>query len=401
MSRKEKNKQGMYQRKRNQKKFYEERIKREAEKEKEAGRSANAAQNGFGRISERPQDACNRLKKWSEDHSFLLTVGSLILIVSLFIATAMSSCSVMMQGGTNIVLDTSYTADEDEMRLVEEAYAAKEAALSGKIAGIREAYPGYDEYKISSDEIGHNPYELMSFLTVIYENFTYEQVKEKLEEIFQSQYELVLAPREYTAQKEDEEPHAVHVLEARLVNHGLTEILLNEHLSEDQMGRYQVLMATYGNYPDLFADNIYAVSARDVLRYDIPGEALTDERFARMITEAEKYLGYPYVWGGASPSTSFDCSGFVSWVINHCGNGWNYGRLTAEGLRKVCDIIPASEAKPGDLVFFQGTYATSGASHVAIYVGDGMMLHAGNPIQYASMETNYWRAHFYCFGRLR
>ena len=154
--------------------------------------------------------------------------------------------------------------------------------------------------------------------------------------------------------------------------------------------------------PYLFEDDIYAnpVPDPDYPDYDIPTEALSDTRFARMIQEAEKYLGYPYVWGGSSPSTSFDCSGFVCWVINHCGNGWNYGRTTAEGLRQRLTIIPPSEAKPGDIIFFQGTYNTYGASHVAIYVGNGMMIHCGNPIQYASINTSYWQAHFYCFGRL-
>lgn len=156
-----------------------------------------------------------------------------------------------------------------------------------------------------------------------------------------------------------------------------------------------------GNRPDIFGNDIYATPGGEYTDYDIPGEALTDTRFANMIREAEKYLGYPYVWGGSSPSTSFDCSGFVSYVINHCGNGWSVGRLTANGLMGVCDIIPKSSAKPGDLIFFQGTYDTSGASHVGIYVGNGMMIHCGNPISYASIESNYWQQHFYCFGRIR
>ena len=171
-------------------------------------------------------------------------------------------------------------------------------------------------------------------------------------------------------------------------------------MSEQQLSLYAMYMSTLGNRPDLFPTSSYLAITGNYTYYGVPPEALEDEVFAAMLTEAEKYLGYPYVWGGSSPSTSFDCSGFVSWVINHCGNGWSYGRLTAEGLRQVCAIIPRSEAKPGDLIFFQGTYNTSGASHVGIYVGDGMMIHCGNPIQYASMETSYWQSHFYCFGRL-
>ena len=171
-------------------------------------------------------------------------------------------------------------------------------------------------------------------------------------------------------------------------------------MTEKQAERYGILLMTKGNKAKLFEDEAFVSAGSDYLHYDIPGEALTDERFRNMVNEAEKYLGYPYVWGGSSPSTSFDCSGFVSWVINHCGNGWNVGRLTANGLKNYCQPIRASEAKPGDLVFFRGTYDTSGASHVGIYVGNGMMIHCGNPISYASINTPYWQRHFYCFGRL-
>ena len=162
-----------------------------------------------------------------------------------------------------------------------------------------------------------------------------------------------------------------------------------------------MLLDTKGNRSYLFEDDIYANSTGEYLDYDIPGEALTDEKFANMIKEAEKYLGYPYVWGGSSPETSFDCSGFVSWVINHSNNGWNVGRLGANGLKNICDIIRPSEVKPGDLIFFQGTYDTTGASHVGIYVGNGMMIHCGNPISYANVNSSYWQEHFYCYGRLK
>lgn len=194
---------------------------------------------------------------------------------------------------------------------------------------------------------------------------------------------------------------ALDILNVKLRNKGLNSVISNSGLSEDDMERYRILLQTRGNRPDIFGNDIYATPGGEYTDYDIPGEALTDTRFANMIREAEKYLGYPYVWGGSSPSTSFDCSGFVSYVINHCGNGWSVGRLTANGLMGVCDIIPKSSAKPGDLIFFQGTYDTSGASHVGIYVGNGMMIHCGNPISYASIESNYWQQHFYCFGRIR
>ena len=196
------------------------------------------------------------------------------------------------------------------------------------------------------------------------------------------------------------------ILNVTLLNRGVDYVARNSGLTDDQLQRYEVTLECRGNRDDLFAGIAFATpdgagSSGEYQDYDIPGEALTDEKFRKMITEAEKYLGYPYVWGGSSPSTSFDCSGFVSWVINHCGNGWNVGRQTANGLMGKCDIIPKSEAKPGDLIFFQKTYNTSGASHVGIYVGNGMMIHCGSPISYASIETNYWRQHYYCMGRIR
>ena len=192
-----------------------------------------------------------------------------------------------------------------------------------------------------------------------------------------------------------------YILHVTLTNHSLGSAIEEGGLTAEQQERYEILLQTKGNRPYLFGDDIYANSSGEYLDYDIPGEALTDEKFANMIREAEKYLGMPYVWGGSSPSTGFDCSGFVCWIINNSGNGWNVGRTTANGLMDCCDIIPLSEAEPGDLIFFQGTYDTAGASHVGIYVGDGMMIHTGNPTSYASIETSYWQSHYYCCGRIR
>ena len=264
------------------------------------------------------------------------------------------------------------------------------------------------------DEINHNPYELAAYLTVKFEDYTRDEVQATLQWLFEQQYELTLTEvveiRTRTTSSTDpetgettteEEDYEYYILNVKLRNKGLNSVISNSGLSEDDMERYRILLQTRGNRPDIFGNDIYATPGCEYTDYDIPGEALTDTRFANMIREAEKYLGYPYVWGGSSPSTSFDCSGFVSYVINHCGNGWSVGRLTANGLMGVCDIIPKSSAKPGDLIFFQGTYDTSGASHVGIYVGNGMMIHCGNPISYASIESNYWQQHFYCFGRIR
>ena len=193
-----------------------------------------------------------------------------------------------------------------------------------------------------------------------------------------------------------------HVLVTTLTNNTMDTVVRNMGLTEDQMSRYELLLETRGNKAYLFEGDPYSnPDPGEYQDYDIPPEALTDTRFANMIREAEKYLGYPYVWGGSSPSTSFDCSGFVSYVINHCGNGWSYGRQTADGLlNNCCTRVSKQDAKPGDLIFFQGTYDTAGASHVGIYVGNGMMIHCGNPIQYTSINTNYWRQHFYTFGRI-
>ena len=249
----------------------------------------------------------------------------------------------------------------------------------------------------------------------------------RLQSIFEAQYELKLEEKvEIRTRKETRVGYRYNpitgtghtytyqvtvqyeykILNVTLLNRGVDYVARNSGLSDDQLERYEVTLESRGNRDDLFAGIAFATpdgagSSGEYQDYDIPGEALTDEKFRKMITEAEKYLGYPYVWGGSSPRTSFDCSGFVSWVINHCGNGWNVGRQTANGLMGKCDIIPKSEAKPGDLIFFQKTYNTSGASHVGIYVGNGMMIHCGNPISYASIETNYWRQHYYCMGRIR
>ena len=411
------------------------RQKQEIKKEyaaAKAGKNAGTAASGSAATAKNAGKAAKETKKVSErvgefvsKHWHGLLIGGGILLVVMMISGMIGSCSVMFQGGSDVVVETSYTAEDEDILGVEADYCALEAALQARINNIATEFPGYDEINITQDQIGHNPYELASYLTVVFENYTRSQVQGTLQQIFAAQYELsfdsIVETRYRTETKtrtvtrtdpetgetyeeeeeyEEEVPYNYYILNVTLDNKGLANILLSAGLTDDQMMRYGLLMQTLGNKPEIFGDNPYAIAIQDVLHYDIPGEALTDERFRRMITEAEKYLGYPYVWGGSSPSTSFDCSGFVSWVINHCGNGWNVGRLTADGLKNICAIIPRSEAKPGDLIFFQGTYNTTGASHVAIYVGNGMMIHCGNPIQYASIDTAYWQAHFYCFGRL-
>ena len=374
---------------------------------KGAGKATGKAAQGVKNITEKVSEFCTT---HSKTILFVLIAGLLFMILS----GMFSSCSAMFQGGTQIILGTSFTAKEEDIIGADNDYKALEAALRNEINNIERTHSGYDEYRYDLDEINHNPYELAAYLTVKFEDYTRDEVQAALQWLFEQQYELTLTEvveiRTRTISSTDpetgettteEEDYEYYILKVKLRNKGLNSVISNSGLSEDDMERYRILLQTRGNRPDIFGNDIYATPGGEYTDYDIPGEALTDTRFANMIREAEKYLGYPYVWGGSSPSTSFDCSGFVSYVINHCGNGWSVGRLTANGLMGVCDIIPKSSAKPGDLIFFQGTYDTSGASHVGIYVGNGMMIHCGNPISYASIESNYWQQHFYCFGRIR
>lgn len=351
----------------------------------------------------------------------LLGIAGFMMVLNSF---APSGSAIFSVGG-NAILGTSYTAEDKAIIGVEADYSTKEEELREQIDNVETTNPGYDEYRYELDEINHNPYELISYLTVVFEDFTRADVQDMLTTLFEKQYKLLLLERveihtrtetrtgtrmvtdpktgiahEETYEYEVEVEYEYYILNVTLENKGLGEMIQSSGLSLDQMERYQLLMGTCGNRSYLFSDDIYAVPGENYLDYQIPAEFLTDTEFANMIREAEKYLGYPYVWGGASPETSFDCSGFVSWVINHSGNGWNVGRKTANGLKNSCDIISVGDVKPGDLIFFQGTYPTKGASHVAIYVGNGMMIHAGNPISYASVETEYWKRHFYCYGRL-
>lgn len=391
---------------------------------------AAAAENTVAGTAKAAQGTASMTEKafqFVQSHSHIIIGIAAVGLLVLVIAGSVSSCSVLINGGGNVVLGTSYTAEDEDLKGVETDYTKLEDKLRKQIDRIETDHPGYDEYRYNLAEIGHNPYELASLLTVEFENYTRSQVQARLQSIFEAQYELKLEEKvEIRTRKETRVGYRYNpitgtghtytyqvtvqyeykILNVTLLNRGVDYVARNSGLTDDQLQRYEVTLECRGNRDDLFAGIAFATpdgagSSGEYQDYDIPGEALTDEKFRKMITEAEKHLGYPYVWGGSSPSTSFDCSGFVSWVINHCGNGWNVGRQTANGLMGKCDIIPKSEAKPGDLIFFQKTYNTSGASHVGIYVGNGMMIHCGNPISYASTETNYWRQHYYCMGRIR
>ena len=402
-------------------------IKKEYAAAKAGAAAAENTAAGTAKAAQGTASMTEKAFQFVQSHSHIIIGIAAVGLLALVIAGSVSSCSVLINGGGNVVLGTSYTAEDEDLKGVETDYTKLEDKLRKQIDRIETDHPGYDEYRYNLAEIGHNPYELASLLTVEFENYTRSQVQARLQSIFEAQYELKLVEKvEIRTRKETRVGYRYNpitgtghtytyqvtvqyeykILNVTLLNRGVDYVARNSGLTDDQLQRYEVTLECRGNRDDLFAGIAFATpdgagSSGEYQDYDIPGEALTDEKFRKMITEAEKYLGYPYVWGGSSPSTSFDCSGFVSWVINHCGNGWNVGRQTANGLMGKCDIIPKSEAKPGDLIFFQKTYNTSGASHVGIYVGNGMMIHCGNPISYASIETSYWRQHYYCMGRIR
>ena len=402
-------------------------IKKEYAAAKAGAAAAENTAAGTAKAAQGTASMTEKAFQFVQSHSHIIIGIAAVGLLVLVIAGSVSSCSVLINGGGNVVLGTSYTAEDEDLKGAETDYTKLEDKLRKQIDRIETDHPGYDEYRYNLAEIGHNPYELASLLTVEFENYTRSQVQARLQSIFEAQYELKLEEKvEIRTRKETRVGYRYNpitgtghtytyqvtvqyeykILNVTLLNRGVDYVARNSGLTDDQLERYEVTLECRGNRDDLFAGIAFATpdgagSSGEYQDYDIPGEALTDEKFRKMITEAEKYLGYPYVWGGSSPSTSFDCSGFVSWVINHCGNGWNVGRQTANGLMGKCDIIPKSEAKPGDLIFFQKTYNTSGASHVGIYVGNGMMIHCGNPISYASIETNYWRQHYYCMGRIR
>lgn len=394
---------------------------------KDAESVAKKISDGTKSVAGGAKDAAVQVVKFIKDHPMGCLIALLIVLLLVVIISVASTVMLFFSGTVNSMVASSYTAQDNDILTVEANYVALEEALQEQIDAIESDYPDYDEYRYNLAEIGHDEYELASYLTVLFEDYTPSEVSSTLQNIFDAQYELtitpiteirtrtetryrdetryreeggVLVPYTVTVSYEVEVEYEYHILQITLTNSGIGAVVAGAGLSEDQMERYQILLSTKGNKAYLFEDSIYANPSDDYLDYDVPGEYFTDIEFGNMIHEAEKYLGYPYVWGGSSPSTSFDCSGFVSYVINNCGNGWDVGRQTANGLKNLCTTISSSEAKPGDLVFFQGTYNTSGASHVGIYVGDGMMIHCGNPISYASIETSYWEEHFYCFGRL-
>ena len=347
-------------------------------------------------------------------NGFLIAAG-VFMVLALFLNT-ISSSSILLEGGLSGVAASTYPSSDDAMLGLEAAYAQKEADLQDEIDHYEQRHGGYDEYRYTLDKIGHDPYVLISLLTALHGGeWTLDEVQDTLSMLFAKQYQLtqtvetetrtrtetdtVTDPDGTTHTETRQVPYTYTICNVKLHNEDLSHLPVSI-MDEDQLGVYSMYMATLGNRPDLFPTSAYpnASTLKTPTEYDIPPEAMADARFAAMMTEAQKYIGYPYVWGGSSPKTSFDCSGYVSWVLNH--SGWNVGRLGAQGLCDICTPVSPADAKPGDLVFFTGTYDTPGVSHVGIYVGNGMMLAAGDPIGYSNLNTSYWQSHFYTFGRL-
>ena len=386
-------------------------IKRQYAKDlRNAGKSAGKAARKTGKAA---GEATKKTTDFIARHwKGILTVGVFLLLIVL-IFTGLSSCAAMIQGGVTSIVGTSYTAEDEAIREVEADYKELESGLREEIADIETDYPDYDEYQYHLDEIGHDPFALASYLTAKLYDYTRQEAQAELRALFEKQYTLTLREEIQTRYRTEtttdpdtgettteQVPYDYYILHVTLTNKNI-ETLAGELLTPEQKEMFDIYMETKGNKPDVFGEN-YATQpgGGQYTDYEIPPEALSDERFAAMIAEAEKYLGYPYVWGGSSPSTSFDCSGFVCWVINHSGAG-SIGRTTAQGIFNYTTPIAPSEAKPGDIIFFTGTYDSGSAvSHVGIYVGNGMMIHCGNPISYASVNTPYWQQHFYAYGRL-
>ena len=397
-----------------------------------ASKQAAAATNT---ITEKAKAAVQEIVVQNKTLWVSIGVGILLVMVML---GAFSSCGAAIQGTGSTFVGTTYPSKDADMKGAEEDYLELEKELDKQIRQMESTHPGYDEYRYQLDEIGHDPYQLISHLTAVYEQFTRGQVKPVIKELFKQQYLLKVwetieirtrmetrvgvrptidafgnvSMETYTYQEEVE--YEYKILNVLLKNKGF-DTIARKNMNQKQTARYDAYNLTYGNRPELFGAGSPTYSGGTTgsigtgggtggsgggFKYDIPSEALSDEKFARMIEEAEKYLGMPYVWGGSSPSTSFDCSGFVCWVINNCGNGWSVGRTTANGLRGKCSYVSRAEAQPGDLIFFEKTYNTTGASHVGIYVGNGMMIHCGDPISYTSINSTYWQSHFLGFGRI-
>lgn len=401
--------------------WQKQQIKRQYAKAVRTGgaKSARKAAENTRKAAKKTAEATKKTAAFVGRHWKVFLIAGCALLLFIMISAGISSCSSLFSGGITSVISTSYVSEDADMLGAEADYAALEAELQSRIDNIERDHPGYDEYRYDLDDIEHDPYVLTSILTALHLEYTRAEVQSTLAMLFERQYTLTLTEEtevRYRTERRTgtytdaegntqtytytvEVPYNYYILNVKLENFNLSHLPVYI-MTEEQLSMYAVYMSTLGNRPDLFPHSAYpnASTLREPTYYDIPPEALEDETFAAIIAEAEKYLGYPYVWGGSNPNTSFDCSGYVSWVINH--SGWNVGRLGAQGLCNICTPVTGTQARPGDLIFFKGTYDTPGVSHVGIYVGNGMMIHCGNPISYANVNTTYWKNHFYAYGRL-
>ncbi len=386
--------------------------------QKAASSGTSATRAGVEQVIDKGKSAVstavNGIANFAKGNAHVLWIVGVFLLLLLLVMSAFSSCSILFSGTTQVSGQTIYTAEDRDIKGAETDYKKLEKDLDKKIKRTPTDHPGYDEYRYHLDDIEHDPWQLTSFLTTLYDDYTRSEVQAKLKEIFAKQYKLTtwvevqtryrtvvmidpftLIP--YTVQV----PYEYKIFHTKLENRGL-EVVIREELTEDQWKRYEIFQDTKGGRPYLFNGGLPPGgsdgSGAPGIDYQVPAEALTDEEFAAIYKEAQKYVGTPYVWGGSTPETGFDCSGYVCWVYNQ--NGYNVGRTTANGLWNKSQHISEAEAKPGDLVFFEGTYDTPGKSHVGIYLGNGMMVSAGDPIKYADIHSSYWQKYLSGFGRL-
>ena len=386
-----------------------------AAKHNQAAQTTAKAAENTAKAAKKAAEKAEKAGKYVWEHRRGFAIAAAILLMLAFLLNGLSSCSVMMDGVGSGIAASTYPSQDADMLGAEAQYCEMEAELQ-RYLDTYESTHDYDEYHFDLDTIEHDPYVLISIITALHQGeWTLDEVQGTLQMLFDRQYILtedVVVENRYRTETDTwtdadgnthtdtyQVPYDYYICTVTLENFNLSHVPAYI-MSEEQLGMYATYMATLGNRPDLFPGSGYIGKYVEgsYTDYDIPPEALDDEVFAAIIKEAEKYLGYPYVWGGSSPSTSFDCSGFVSWVINH--SGWDVGRLGAQGLCNICTPVSSANVKPGDLVFFTGTYDTPGVSHVGIYVGNNMMIHCGDPISYANLNSNYWQSHFYRYGRL-
>ena len=384
---------------------------------KAVSNGTTAAKSGMERVIDKGKSvvstAANGIANFAKSNAHVLLIVGVFLLLLLLVMSAFSSCSILFSGTTQVSGQTIYTAEDRDIRGAETDYKKLEKELDKKIKRTPTDHPGYNEYQYHLDPIEHDPWQLTSFLTTLYDDYTRSEVQGKLKETFKKQYKLttwvevqiryktvwVISPAGIPVPTQV--PYEYRIFHTKLVNRGL-EVVIREELNNDQWKRYEIFQDTLGGRPYLFNGGLPPGgsdgSGTPGIDYQVPAEALTDSEFAAIYKEAQKYVGTPYVWGGSTPETGFDCSGYVCWVYNQ--NGYDVGRTTANGLWQKSQHISEAEAKPGDLVFFEGTYDTPGKSHVGIYLGNGMMVSAGDPIKYANIHSSYWEKHLAGFGRL-